>query len=180
MTHDSYLNGYWPTKRLRMTSASSYLWLKRSRRRERAHLLLHTLLFDFTHPRNSGAYGISSLYICDVISKQSNPHHIDAFQASYHNIGVQNLRKAGFGCWELIEQRSEFALPNLLRSGVKEFVLVYGYHTFDNVLVDFFHVDRLLEDGGIVAFDDALWAPERKSLSEVAGWTGCTRVKIRQ
>jgi predicted O-methyltransferase YrrM len=104
------------------------------------------------------AYGISSLYICEAISNKSDPHHImiDAFQTSYRNIGVNNLRKAGFHCWQLVEQLSEIALPKLLQSGVRvQFALIDGYHTFDHALLDFFYVDRLLEDGGIVAFDDA-------------------------
>jgi predicted O-methyltransferase YrrM len=104
------------------------------------------------------AYGISSLYICDAISKQSNPHHIiiDPFQASnWHNVGVRNLRNAGFVCWELIEQLSELALPKLLQCGATvQFALIDGYHTFDQALVDFFYIDRLLEDGGVVTFDD--------------------------
>jgi predicted O-methyltransferase YrrM len=104
------------------------------------------------------AYGISSLYICEAISRQSNPHHIiiDPFQADSHHIGLRNLQRAGFMCWELIEEPSELALPRLLQSGVSvQFALIDGYHTFDQALIDFFYVDRLLEDGGVVAFDDA-------------------------
>jgi hypothetical protein len=42
-----------------------------------------------------------------------------------------------------------------LQSGVTvQFALIDGWHTFDHALVDFFYVDRLLEDGGIVVFDD--------------------------
>jgi predicted O-methyltransferase YrrM len=104
------------------------------------------------------AYGVSSLYICDAISKQPNPHHviIDPVESTYwHSVGVQNLRRAGFTFWELIEQPSALALPSLLGSGLKvQFALIDGLHTFDQVLVDFFYVDQLLEDGGIVAFDD--------------------------
>jgi predicted O-methyltransferase YrrM len=104
------------------------------------------------------ACGISSLYICDAICQQSNPHHIiiDPFQASdFRNVGIRHLKDAGFSCWELIEQVSELALPGLLQSGVTvQFALIDGYHTFDQVLVDFFYIDRLLEDGGIVVFDD--------------------------
>ena len=104
------------------------------------------------------ASGISSLYICDAISKQQNPHHIviDPEQSTnWHSVGVQNLRRAGFTFWELIEQPSALALPSLLGSGLKvQFALIDGLHTFDQVLLDFFYVDQLLEDGGIVAFDD--------------------------
>jgi hypothetical protein len=56
----------------------------------------------------------------------------------------------------LSEQVSELALPGLLQSGVTvQFALIDGYHTFDQALVDFSYVDRLLEHGGIVVFDDA-------------------------
>lgn len=106
------------------------------------------------------AYGISSLYICDAISNQPNPHHImiDPLQSTrWHSVGVQNLRKTGFTFWELIEQPSALALPSLLASGLKvQFALIDGWHTFDQVLLDFFYVDKLLEDGGIVAFDDVV------------------------
>jgi predicted O-methyltransferase YrrM len=105
------------------------------------------------------AYGVSSLYICEALSRQPNPRHImiDPVESTvWRNIGVLNLRRAGFEFWELIEQPSELALPSLLKQGLKvQFVLIDGSHTFDQVLVDFFFVDRLLEDGGIVAFDDA-------------------------
>jgi len=106
------------------------------------------------------AYGISSLYICDAISKQSNPHHvmIDPLESTrWHSVGVQNLRRSRFTFWELIEQPSALALPSLLESGLKvQFALIDGWHTFDQVLLDFFYVDKLLEDGGIVAFDDVV------------------------
>ena len=39
-----------------------------------------------------------------------------------------------------------------------QFALIDGWHTFDQVLPDFFYVDQLLEDGGIVAFDDVVMA----------------------
>jgi len=104
------------------------------------------------------AYGVSSLYICEAISKQPNPHHtiIDPGQfTDWHGVGVRNLREAGFDCWELIQEPSELALPALWKSGLKvQFALIDGWHTLDQVLLDFFYVDRLLEDGGIVAFDD--------------------------
>src|SRR2546423_8595537 len=67
------------------------------------------------------AHGISSLYICDAICQQPDPHHtiIDPFQATdFRNIGIRHLNKAGFSCWELIEQVSELALPGLLQHSV--------------------------------------------------------------
>jgi predicted O-methyltransferase YrrM len=108
-------------------------------------------------------YGVSSLYICDAISKHSNAHHviIDPFQSTdWRGVGAMNLRQAGYSCWELIEQPSELALPTLLKNGLKvQFALIDGWHTFDQALIDFFYTDRLLEQGGIVAFDDVGLAP---------------------
>jgi len=104
------------------------------------------------------AYGISALYICEAISRRPNPHHvmIDPLEsAKWRNIGIRNLRDAGFAFWELLEQPSALALPSLVQRNVKvQFALIDGWHTFDQTLLDFFYVDKLLEDGGIVAIDD--------------------------
>ena len=120
------------------------------------------------------AFGISSLYICEATSKQVSPHHIaiDPNQSTeWHNIGVRNLREAGFKFWELIEEPSEFALPDLLRRGVKvQLALIDGWHTFDKVMVDFFYIDRLLEDGGIVVFDDVNLAPVNRAVRYVSNY----------
>jgi predicted O-methyltransferase YrrM len=120
------------------------------------------------------AYGISSLYICDAISKQPHPHHviIDPAQSTgWHNVGVQNLRRARFTFWELIEQPSALALPSLLGRGLKvQFALIDGWHTFDQVLLDFFYVDQLLEDGGIVAFDDVDKTPINRVVRYVSNY----------
>ena len=35
-----------------------------------------------------------------------------------------------------------------------DFAFIDGAHTFDHALVDFFYIDRMLNVGGIVAFDD--------------------------
>ncbi len=104
------------------------------------------------------AYGISALYICEAISRRPNPHHvmIDPLESTrWRNIGIRNLRDAGFEFWELLEQPSALALPSLVQRNLKvQFALIDGWHTFDQTLLDFFYVDKLLEDGGIVAIDD--------------------------
>jgi hypothetical protein len=83
---------------------------------------------------------------------------IDPLQSTrWHSVGVQNLRKTGFTFWELIEQPSRS--PSRLSSQVARKYnspLIDGWHTFEQVLLDFFYVDKLLEDGGIVAFDDVV------------------------
>jgi predicted O-methyltransferase YrrM len=104
------------------------------------------------------AYGLSSLFICGALSSRPDARHtiIDPFQSTeWRGIGVANLRRAGYGFFELIEETSEVALPRLFEQGrMFQFALIDGFHTFDHILVDFFLADRLLEVGGIVVFDD--------------------------
>ncbi len=102
------------------------------------------------------ATGISSLIICEAIGSNGSHTIIDAFQSTdWENHGLNNLSNAGFSNFRLIEELSEFVLPNLLKSGEKyDFVFVDGWHTFDHVLVEFFYINRLLHTGGIVVFDD--------------------------
>ena len=104
------------------------------------------------------AYGISSLFICSAIEKSNNATHtiIDAYQSGYFkNIGVTNLNKANIGCYNLIEGLSEIELPKLLAEGKKyDFCFIDGNHTFDHTLIDFFYLNRMLDVGGIIVFDD--------------------------
>ena len=104
------------------------------------------------------ANGISSIYLCSGISAKQNPSHtaIDPFQTSYfHGRGLSNVRKAGFSFFQLIEQPSEIALPNLLSSGTSfDLAFIDGLHTADQTLLDFYYLDRLIPVGGIIAMDD--------------------------
>jgi len=60
------------------------------------------------------ADGLSSLFICDALSRRPNPRHIiiDPYQTEhYGSRGVANLKRAGFDFFELVEKPSELALP---------------------------------------------------------------------
>lgn len=102
------------------------------------------------------AEGISSMVICESIGPDAHHTILDPFQSTdWKNNGINNLKNAGFNNFELFEQRSEFALPKMVEEGKKfDFVFVDGWHTFDHVLVEFFYINRMLNVGGIVAFDD--------------------------
>ena len=103
------------------------------------------------------AYGVSSLYICAASSQFENYKHtiIDPFQKEWLNIGILNLKRAGFTSFELIEKLSEIALPELLEKNKKyDFAFIDGWHTFDHVLIDFFYVNRMMDVGGIITFHD--------------------------
>lgn len=112
------------------------------------------------------AMGISSLYICAALNEEKEKHHtiIDPMQTSdWGNIGVTNLKRAGVDFFEIIEQPSEIALPQLLTLK-KEYDLGFidGWHTFDHTLVDFFYLNRLIKVGGIIVIDDISFAGIKK------------------
>ncbi len=110
------------------------------------------------------AYGISSLHICEALKDRPNAHHtiIDAFQEKdWHNAGIYALERAGLTNYTLIEERSELALPALVKEneGQYDFVFVDGWHTLDHVMVDCFYASRLLKVGGFLVMDDTNAAP---------------------
>ena len=107
------------------------------------------------------AYGLSSLYICDALQKNSkNPHHtiIDPFQKTqWNSVGIDNLQKASLTFFDLIEKVSELALPELLGQGKQfDFIFIDGWHTLDHTLLDIFYANRLLKVGGIMVVDDVV------------------------
>jgi len=113
------------------------------------------------------AFGISALYICDALNIRNGTQHItiDAYQQHWEGgTGIANLCRAGYGdIVRLIEEQSYRALSELERSGLRvDFAFIDGWHIFDFGLVDFFFIDRMLNVGGVVAFDDADWPAIRK------------------
>ncbi len=115
------------------------------------------------------AYGISTLYICDALAQlgQSVRHIvIDPFQSTqWRGIGLRNVHAAGFD--HMVDFRcnySEFVLPELARQHVAvDFAFVDGRHTFDQVMVELYYLNRLLRVGGVIVFDDA----DRPSVNRV-------------
>ncbi len=108
------------------------------------------------------AYGVSTLFICEALRRSSGRqavhYAIDPFQATlWRDIGRRHVAEAGYdSIVRVIEERSEFALPDLVRRGVHvDFALIDGWHTFDQVMLEFYYINRLLNVGGVVAFDDA-------------------------
>lgn len=106
------------------------------------------------------AFGISALFICDALKRNSNARHIvidpNQFNGTWKGIGINNLRKAGYGeVIQLYDIPSCLALPRLEADGVQiDFAFIDGMHTFDYAMVDFFYIDKLLRVGGVVVLDD--------------------------
>jgi len=104
-------------------------------------------------------YGISSLFICAALQSRENVKHtiIDPFQFSdYQGIGISNLKRIDCHFFELIQEPSEYALPNLTVKAEDsfDFIFIDGWHSFDHVLLDLFYANRLLRIGGYLTIDD--------------------------
>jgi predicted O-methyltransferase YrrM len=109
------------------------------------------------------AYGVSTLYACDALAENQKPAKhivIDPYQTTdYRGIGFKNIIRAGYGDMvSLLEEKSEIALPKLYSQGTRvQAAIIDGWHTFDHALVDFFYVNKMLDVGGVVIFDDTDW-----------------------
>lgn len=110
------------------------------------------------------AYGLSSLFICSELAKRDRASHtiIDPFQnTDWDGVGLQNLDEAGVDFYTFVEERSEFALPELLKQNEGKFDMVFvdGFHTFDQTLLDCYYATRLLRIGGVLVIDDVALLP---------------------
>lgn len=121
------------------------------------------------------AMGCSALAICEATTDLPGARHIvmDPRQTAeplWGGIGLHHLEQAGFlERVEFHELPSHRALSALEARGQRvQFAFIDGFHTFDYTLVDFFLIDRLLDVGGLVAFDDADWPSVRRVVRYVA------------
>ena len=115
------------------------------------------------------AYGFSSIWILDSLLNKSSSFHIaiDPFEKSaWHGVGLKQIEKFGEKVNFLWESKySIHSLSNLISKKEKfDFVFIDGNHRFDDVIVDFYLSDQLIEPNGIIALDD-MWMP---SIQKVA------------
>jgi predicted O-methyltransferase YrrM len=119
------------------------------------------------------AFGVASLAIAtalDAAGRGGQLISIDPNQSRHwRNIGVLNLRRSGFDeHHRLIERADYLALPELVsqRQSI-QFAYIDGWHTFDHTLLDFFYIDKMLDPGGVVAFNDCAMPSVRRVMSFV-------------
>lgn len=120
------------------------------------------------------AYGVSALFICEVLAEQEAPQFIsiDPLQSEWKDIGLLNLESAGFLRFtEFHRDYSNAVLPELLRQGASiDFAFVDGDKTFDSNLHDAMYLTRLLRVGGIMVFDDCEYPSLRRLVRYLAKW----------
>ena len=118
------------------------------------------------------AEGVSSMVICDSVGPANIHTILDPNQTGHwKGMGLNNLTRLGFGNINFIEDYSEFVLPDLLKKGNSyDFIFVDGWHTFDQVLLEFYYINRLLVVGGIVAFDDTALPPINRAMRYISNY----------
>lgn len=115
------------------------------------------------------AYGLSSLFICQALADNGGGQHtaIDPYQAqSYKSIGLLNIERANLkNILRFYEAPSAEILPQLVsQKECFDFAFIDGSHLFDNAFVDFFFIDKLIQEGGHIAIDD-IWMPSVRKVA---------------
>ena len=125
------------------------------------------------------AYGLSSLHIVSALAGRPGAHHVivDPDESTaWSGVGVTNLDRAGIDFYELREEPSEIALPQLLMEGAEfDLAFIDGWHTFDQTLIDMYYANRLVKVGGYIIIDDADWISVSKAISYFAKYP-CYRI----
>ena len=117
--------------------------------------------------------GISTLSILTALRERGEGGRlisIDPFQSTHdRSIGLLNVRRAGLDALhEFIEKTSYSALPELLAAGRRiQFGYIDGNHRFDHALLDFFYLDKMMDVGGVIAFNDCGWRAIHHALNFV-------------
>ena len=101
-------------------------------------------------------HGISSMAICDNLKESNGVNHIIDPGLRINKYGINNLEKAGLkDNFIHYDDVSEVVLPKLLQDDLKvDFVFMDGWLTLDHLMLDFFYIDKILNIGGIVMFDN--------------------------
>jgi predicted O-methyltransferase YrrM len=120
-------------------------------------------LFEFLQRNNARStletgfgYGCSTSFI--MLATQSPHIAIDPDQqTSFRGTGLQNVQMLGLRAHlRFIEAYSHTALPKLLEEGLQiDFAFIDGGHKFDEIFVDWFYCDQILQPNGNLIFHDA-------------------------
>lgn len=107
--------------------------------------------------------GVSTLAILYALAKLGHgrltsidPNERERGPQKPNGVGLEAVRRAGLShLLEFVEQPSYVALPALLREGRRfDLIFIDGWHSFDYAFVDYFYSDLLLNEGGVLVFDD--------------------------
>jgi predicted O-methyltransferase YrrM len=95
--------------------------------------------------------------------------------------GIEAVERAGYaGRHELIEDYDYSALPVLLASGLRaDLGYIDGWHTFDHAFLDWWYLDKLVDVGGVIGFNDCSYPAVDRVISFVETHRDYTEVQTR-
>ena len=114
-----------------------------------------------------GASAICFAYAASKIHPNSMHYAIDPNQfTDYEGAGMQLIKDAGLSAnFKLIEGKTHEVFHYFLDNKIKlDMAFIDGWHTFDYTFIDFFFIDKVLNDGGILAFHDMNGLSKQKVL----------------
>ncbi len=118
------------------------------------------------------AFGLSTLAIIEEIAKNGGRHCvIDKFEMSgWGGNGLELIKQAGYeDSLEFYEKYCYEVLPEFMRAGRHfDFAYIDSTKQFDWLLVDFFYIDKILQTGGVIVFDDVAFPGIRKLLRYIS------------
>jgi predicted O-methyltransferase YrrM len=130
------------------------------------------------------AFGTSSLAILTALrdaGQNGKLLSIDPMQTTYwKGCGLASIARAGYRDRHEIHEDYDYnVLPRLLSSGLKvDFAYIDGWHTFDYTLLDWWYVDRMLNVGGTVAFNDCGYPAVDKAIQFVLTHRKYTEIDV--
>ena len=127
------------------------------------HGLFLQNLYDRVKPRKSLevglAFGISTLFILEKCRENgaAPKSHIVIEPWLRDDVAMHNIRSAGLEDYlDLRNDLSDVVIPSLYLDHERiQFAFVDTTKVFDIVLQDFYFIDKILDIGGVVIFDDA-------------------------
>ena len=105
------------------------------------------------------AWGYSSIPICKALAETTKgiSHILDPFQIyTYQGIALNLLKDFDLTKFFVFyEQASDIGMAKLYENKTKiQFGFIDGDHRIDAVFIDFYYINKMLEPGGLVVFDD--------------------------
>ncbi len=114
------------------------------------------------------AFGLSTLYICEKLSLQAQKTHVlsDPFQNDevWQGCGLHHIDSAGYrDITRFYEEPGDVVVARMALAGERiQFAYVDADKRFDSNLVYFWWLDKMLDFGGILVWDDCDWPALRR------------------
>ena len=130
------------------------------------------------------AFGVASLSILTAlreIDQGGKLLSVDPVQTpEWKGCALASIARSGLTNWHEMHEDFDYkVLPRLLESGKKiDFAYIDGWHTFDYTLLDWWYIDKMLQPGGIAAFNDCAWPAVDKAIRFVITHRKYTEIEV--